>query len=213
MAATRRSRAALVTVLVTSGYLVTCGCAASETPTPLIAGSGAPVVVPGAPGEQGRTATPGEKLGDSEARTGAGDVRFAEAMIPHHQQALAMAALVAARTPNQKLRALSERITAGQTPEITVMTRWLSALGRSPAHDHVPGAYGMASEAEMNQLRGARGTAFDALFLRLMIRHHQGAVTMAGQELRDGTDRIMRTMAQEVVSGQQIEITRMQALL
>lgn len=185
-----------------------------EAPTPLVAGSGAPVVVPGSPGEAGRTATPGERLGDSEAKTGAGDVRFAQAMIPHHQQALEMARLAAGRTTDQRVLGLADRIIAGQTPEITVMTRWLSnALGRAPAHGHSPGAYGMATETELNGLRTARGDDFDGRFLRLMIRHHQGAVTMAGQELRDGTDRVMRAMAQEVVSGQQIEISRMQALL
>jgi uncharacterized protein (DUF305 family) len=184
-----------------------------EARTPLVAGSGAPVVIPGGPGEQGRTATPGERLGDSEARTGAGDVRFAQTMVPHHRQALEMAGLAAARTSDRQVLALADRITAGQTPEIAVMTRWLADLGRSAGHDHAPGAYGMASEAELNQLRAARGNAFDTLFLRMMIRHHEGAVTMAGQELRDGTDRIMRSMAQEVVAGQQIEISRMRALL
>jgi uncharacterized protein (DUF305 family) len=42
-----------------------------------------------------------------------------------------------------------------------------------------------------------------------MIVHHEAAVTMAKQQIEDGTDRIMLAMAADVVSGQAIEITRM----
>jgi uncharacterized protein (DUF305 family) len=135
-------------------------------------------------------------------------------MIPHHRQALEMAALAASRTSDKPVLALSSRITEGQTPEIAVMSSWLRSLGRDApgGHDH-PDAYGMASLEEMNRLRTARGAAFDALFLQLMIRHHQGAVRMAGEELRRGTDQLMRGMAQDVVTGQQTEIARMRRIL
>ncbi|WP_245646810.1 DUF305 domain-containing protein [Microtetraspora niveoalba] len=195
------------------------GCAA-DTPAdrraPFVAGSGAPVVVPGAPGGAARTATPGERIGESDARTGAADVRFAEAMIPHHRQALEMAGLVAGRDAGAEVAALAGRIAQGQGPEIATMTSWLASLGRPApaAHAHARrDAYGMATPEEMNRLRGARGTAFDTLFLRLMIRHHEGAVRMAEEELRDGADRLMREMARDVVSGQRAEIGRMRRML
>lgn len=218
MSGGRSAWAAFVTVGLVSVELVTgtalAGCSAANPPTPLVAGSQAPVLVPGAPGEPGRTAKPGQRLGDSEARSTGADVRFAEAMIPHHRQALEMAGLAGARTAEPLVTAIADRITTGQGPEITVMTSWLESLGREAptAHDHKPG-YGMATLEELNRLRAARGAAFDSLFLQLMIRHHQGAVRMAGEELRDGTDRAMRKMAQDVVSGQQIEITRMREIL
>ncbi len=71
----------------------------------------------------------------------------------------------------------------------------------------------MASLGEMNRLRSSRGAAFDALLLRLMIRHHEGAVRMAGEELSGGTDQTMRKMAQDVASGQRVEIGRMRKLM
>ncbi|MEV7804197.1 DUF305 domain-containing protein [Microbispora sp. NPDC088329] len=170
----------------------------------------APVIVPGAPGQAG------SPPGRATVRTGpvAADVQFAEAMIPHHRQALEMAGLVAARTGDPLVTALAERVLDGQRPEIEVMESWLRRLGRTPppAHQHGASGYGMASEEELNRLRTARGPAFDRLFLTLMIRHHEGAVSMAAQELRRGRDRAMRTMAQDVVSGQQIEIARMRAI-
>ncbi|MEW9533212.1 DUF305 domain-containing protein [Microbispora sp. NPDC049125] len=196
--------------------VLAAGCSRSEARTPLVAGSQAPVVLPGAPGEPGRTAEPGGRIGDSEARPAAADVRFAEMMIPHHRQALEMAALVHARTSDRLVGAVADRVTTGQGPEIAVMESWLESLGRRPpasdSHGQTSG-YGMATLEELNRLREARGGAFDRLFLTLLIRHHEGAVRMAGEELRGGRDRAMRKMAQDVVSGQQIEITRMRGVL
>jgi uncharacterized protein (DUF305 family) len=219
MSGSGRACGAFITLVLISGVLVSgpllAGCSSTEPPTPLVAGSQAPVVVPGAPGDPGRTATPGQRLGDSEARSTAADVRFAETMIPHHRQALEMAELAEDRTSMPMVTALARRIITGQGPEVVTMTSWLESLGR-PApfphdHDHDP-VYGMATLEELNRLRTARGASFDTLFLTLMIRHHEGAITMAAEELRQGGDRTMRKMAQDVMSGQQIEITRMRRL-
>ncbi|XVQ83032.1 DUF305 domain-containing protein [Microbispora siamensis] len=182
-------------------------CSSGATPP---AHADAPVIVPGAPGQSG----PASAHPSAETGPVAADVRFAEAMIPHHRQALEMAGLAAARTGDPLVTAVADRVVDGQRPEIAVTESWLRGLGRTPppAHDHGAGGYGMASEEELTRLRTARGRAFDTLFLTLMIRHHEGAVSMAAQELRRGRDRAMRTMAQDVVSGQQIEIARMRGI-
>ncbi|MEV1169970.1 DUF305 domain-containing protein [Nonomuraea sp. NPDC049784] len=191
--------------------------ACSEQPAgPSPVGTEAPVIVPGSPGAPGRTATPGERVGQTPAATVASDVRFAEAMIPHHRQALEMTSLVNDRTTTASIRSFARQITAAQTPEIKAMTGWLAELGRSApaAHEHAQAAaYGMATEEELNALRAAKGTAFDRMFLQLMTRHHEGAVKMAGEELASGRDRRMRLMAKDVYSGQSIEIARMRKVL
>ncbi|GAA4588686.1 hypothetical protein GCM10023194_40990 [Planotetraspora phitsanulokensis] len=213
MLGSRAACGAFITLALTSGAVLT-GCSPADQPTPLVVGSQVPVVVPGGPGEPGRTAQPGERIGQSEARAAAADVRFAEMMIPHHRQALEMAALAPDRAAEPLVRAIAQRIESGQGPEIAVMTSWLETLGRAApdGHDHGEAGYGMATLEEMNRLRAARGAAFDDLFLRLMIRHHGGAITMAGEELGKGQDRAMRKMAQDVMSGQQIEIARMRKI-
>ncbi|MGA6208205.1 DUF305 domain-containing protein [Nocardia testacea] len=57
----------------------------------------------------------------------------------------------------------------------------------SGGHDHGSGTHdsgavaampGMASTADIQRLRDARGTDLDVLFLQLMLRHHQGGVPM-----------------------------------
>ncbi|WP_260615711.1 DUF305 domain-containing protein [Microbispora sp. KK1-11] len=188
------------------------GCSSGAAPP---AHADAPVIVLGAPGQSGSAPA----RSPAEAGPVAADVRFAEAMIPHHRQALEMAGLAAGRTGDPLVTAVADRVVDGQRPEIAVMESWLRSLGRTPppAHDHGTGDhemsdYGMASEDELTWLRTARGRAFDTLFLTLMIRHHKGAVSMAAQELRRGRDRAMRAMAQDVVSGQQIEIARMRGI-
>ncbi|MFI6512770.1 DUF305 domain-containing protein [Streptosporangium sp. NPDC050855] len=191
-----------------------CAGAEPERAAPLVADGGAPVIIPGGPGEAGRTAAPGENLGESEARVTAADVRFAEDMIPHHRQALEMAGLVPSRSSSPVLRGLAERITAAQRPEIAAMTSWLRAAGRSPdGHAGQEGHEDVVTLEQMNRLRTARGAAFDTLFLTLMIAHHEAAVTMAGRQLREGADRAMLATAKDVVSGQGIEIARMRRLL
>ncbi|MEU7004659.1 DUF305 domain-containing protein [Nonomuraea sp. NPDC046570] len=174
------------------------------------------MIVPDGPGAPGRTAKPGERLPGRAVDPVAADVRFAEGMIPHHRQALEMTAMVEARTTSAEIRTVAGNIALTQQPEIKAMSDWLTGLGRAVpgGHSaHAPGAYGMASLEELNRLRAARGEAFDRLFLELMIRHHQGAMKMAGEQLGAGRDLRMRLMAKDVYTGQGIEVARMRRLL
>lgn len=194
--------------------LTLTGCAAAAE-GPSAVGPGAPVIVPDVPGGGGRTAKPGERLPARDWSAVAADVRFAEAMIPHHRQALEMAGLVELRAAAKGVRLMARQIALTQKPEIALMREWLDALGRAvPDHgSHAPGSYGMASPADMTMLRAARGAAFDRLFLQLMIRHHEGAMRMAGEELSGGRDQRMRLMARDVYSGQGIEVARMKEIV
>lgn len=67
------------------------------------------------------------------------DVRFMTGMIAHHGQAIAMSALVPARTTRAPLRALAGRIAVSQRDEIALMQRWLADHGVAPpAADTLP---------------------------------------------------------------------------
>jgi uncharacterized protein (DUF305 family) len=73
--------------------------------------------------------------------------------------------------------------------------------------------HGMASEAELRQLREASGLAAEVLFLQLMIRHHEGGVIMArAVTALSGRPEVVQ-MAKSVEEGQQVEIARMKELL
>jgi uncharacterized protein (DUF305 family) len=71
---------------------------------------------------------------------------------------------------------------------------------------------GMATAAQLTQLRAAKGSAFDELFLKLMITHHQGAITMATAALTDGSNVLIEEMAGDVIAQQTSEINRMRAM-
>lgn len=173
--------------------------------------SAAPVIVPGRPGEPARTASPGER--PPEIKPNDADVEFVQSMIPHHQQALEMSALVGERTANRLVRGMAGRIEASQAPEIKALQAWLTANGFEEeghgAHMSMPG---MATDQQLTQLRAARGAAFDRLFLQLMITHHQGGGTMAVELLSTGRDVLVHQMASEILATQNAEISRMQAI-
>ena len=81
--------------------------------------------------------------------------------------------------------------------------------------DHA-GMPGMLSQAQMDELEAARGVAFDRLFLRYMIQHHGGAVTMVNALFEaDGAanDEDAFKVASDVQVDQRTEIARMQQML
>lgn len=158
----------------------------------------------------------------------AADSTFAQSMIPHHQQAVAMANLAGGRALNPKVTQLAQRIAGAQQPEIATMTGWLRAWGaptpqpdmsnmpNMPGMSNMPGmdhsGPGILTDQEMGQLTAASQGAFDRLFLQLMIRHHQGAIEMATTEQRAGQNTDAIAMAKGIITAQTAEITEMQQL-
>jgi uncharacterized protein (DUF305 family) len=145
------------------------------------------------------------------------DVMFARMMIPHHRQAVEMGRLAEDRAADARVARLARRIEAAQAPEIRTMSGWLTTWGErmpaespAPAHHAMPG---MMSPEDMRRLEGLSGRAFDRAFLTMMIRHHEGAVAMARDELRGGTYEPARRMAESIVAGQSAEIKEMKSLL
>ena len=61
------------------------------------------------------------------------DVSFAHAMIPHHRQAVQMAANADGRASNEQVKQLAAKVKATQRPEIDMMNGWLIALNSSRA--------------------------------------------------------------------------------
>lgn len=187
--------ARLLAGAVAAGLLL-AGCATGTDPS---AGSAAPSAA--ADGEHGEA-----------------DVTFVQGMIPHHRQAVEMAALVAGRSRNAGVIDLAARIGSGQQPEIDAMTGWLGEWGMSAdgggmgGMDH-GGMGGMMTPEQMQGLDVASGPAFDRMFLEMMTAHHRGAVEMAQAELRDGADPDALALARRIVDTQQAEITEMEALL
>ncbi len=142
------------------------------------------------------------------------DVAFAQEMIPHHSQAVEMATLALDRSENPQILDLASRIQQGQDPEIKQMQGWLATWDMPEMDDEMDGMAmnGMMSDDDMSALTDASGPDFDALFVSLMIQHHDGAITMAKSLIDEGSDPQVRALAEGVIAAQEAEIAEMEAL-
>ncbi|MBB2986652.1 DUF305 domain-containing protein [Terracoccus luteus] len=167
------------------------------------------------------------------------DATFASMMIPHHEQAVTMSEMAAKSASSADVTQLASQIGAAQGPEIETMRGWLTAWDVLPTDDsemngmtnsdgstatghegHDMGSDGsmgdmpgMMSADEMTALGRAAGTDFDRMWLEMMVRHHEGAVEMARTETTDGQNADAKALAQQIITSQTAEITRMKALL
>ena len=206
--------------------VVLAGCSGDASDESQQHGETAPnIVQPGAPGEPSRTLTP-EELAEIEPPDHTEkDVAFVQGMIHHHAQALRMTALVPKRSTRNDLKRLALRMDGSQVTEIEQMQSWLEQrdvgapeLHRAHGHAHGVGQGpmpGMLTTAQMTKLTKAKGNAFDRLFLRFMIQHHRGALTMVRDlyAANAGVEPEVDALARHIDSDQTIEIARMEELL
>jgi uncharacterized protein (DUF305 family) len=194
------------------------------------------IVNPGAPGEASRELSADQAVKIAASRYSAADVQFMRHMIPHHQQALEMAALVGKRTNSPALIEAAGRIEASQRDEIGFMQQWLAARGESAADPQALPAthathgtathgahgnaaqqmFGMATPEQMAALAKAEGREFDRQFLQLMISHHGGALKMVEELLEQSGsayDPTLLEFVNDVANDQAAEIERMTTLL
>jgi len=71
---------------------------------------------------------------------------------------------------------------------------------------------GMMTTADMETLSGLSGPGFDRLWLQMMIQHHEGAISMARTVLATTNDSGVKTLAQNIIDGQSVEIATMKNL-
>ncbi|MEU3731756.1 DUF305 domain-containing protein [Streptomyces sp. NPDC033538] len=211
------SRASLVAASLTALAVLALGACDSGSDTGSAAAAGPSVIAPGKPGEGNRTlsAKDAEEQRADDDSPNSADVSYARMMIQHHEQALEMTGLVPEHAESGQVKALAERLSAAQGPEITAMKGWLKnhdEKEKGGGHDHAA-MPGMATEAQLEKLRAARGKAFDQLFLTLMITHHEGAITMATEVKSQGNNVQVEEMADDVVAQQTSEISRMRKML
>lgn len=164
----------------------------------------------------------GGEAGSSAPEHNDADVSFAQNMIVHHQQAIEMSDIVIEKAENPDVKALAERIKGAQTPEIEILRTWLEEWGEeeTPSNDAGHGGMDMGgddatmmTEDEMAELEAAEGAALDKMFLEMMIRHHEGAISMAEAEVEDGEYPDAIELAEKIVDDQSAEIDEMKALL
>lgn len=146
------------------------------------------------------------------------DAAFLPEMIPHHEQAVMMAEMVSSDVVSVGIAELAAEIRATQISETERMRSWMTEWDvESDPHAGHSGSphqgHGMMSPDELAALSAATGTDFERLWLSMMIEHHEGAITMARTVIEDGTNRLVRGLAEGIIASQAAEIERMTALL
>ncbi|MFJ6000557.1 DUF305 domain-containing protein [Arthrobacter sp. NPDC092385] len=181
--------------------------------------------------------------GPSYPDNASADAGFARDMQVHHNQAVEMSMIVRDNTSDETLRSIAYDIALTQQQQAGQMYAWLEewGLGQSssrPRMEWMAGSSGehggmdmgsgsdaasmltpdglmpgMATEAQLDELRAARGEDAERLYLTLMISHHEAGVDMAGAGVETAETKQVRTLATKIQSGQQAEITLMQTML
>ena len=147
------------------------------------------------------------------------DVMFSQMMIPHHEQAIEMSDIALDPTvgASDAVKKLATRIKAAQDSEITKMkaflTSWKERLTPDSSKDHSHMMSGMLSADDIKKLSELRGVEFDRAWMTGMIEHHEGAIEMAKDVLKDGKDSAVKTLAKLVTTVQDSEILEMKKLL
>jgi len=178
-------------------------------------GSSAPAATTGPSAGATAATTAGPSAGTSAEAHNQADVTFAQSMIPHHKEAVAMAQLAPSRANSPEVKTLATEIQGAQDPEITTMTGWLTSWSQPTemAGMDMTSMPGMMSATEMADLGKLSGAEFDRQFLTMMTKHHQGAVQMATTELSQGQHSAAKSLAQSIIKSQTAEIARMKTLL
>jgi uncharacterized protein (DUF305 family) len=166
------------------------------------------------------------------------DVGFAQDMSVHHQQAVTMAAWERDHTGDPALKVLAGDIETTQNNQVGRMQGWLELWGAASLpngnymtwmtdptdhsmqgmHMGAPGAGvaqmpGMATPADLRNLKAATGPALDVLFLQLMLRHHIGGNGMLEYAAAHATTPQARNLATQMHAAQDAEVVTMTQLL
>ena len=139
------------------------------------------------------------------------DERFIDAMVPHHQGAIAMAEVALQNAEHEEIKDLSRNMVSTQRTEIEELK---SIKKKEFGTSNVP------MEMSQEQMRGmdmmmdpqrlANREPFDEAFIGAMIPHHQSAIEMAKVAYEKSENARIKELARNIVSAQKREIEQMQ---
>jgi uncharacterized protein (DUF305 family) len=138
------------------------------------------------------------------------DGRFIDAMVPHHQGAIAMAEVALKNAEHEEIEQLSQNIISSQQAEIEE----LKAIKKEEF-----GTSNVPMEMSSEQMRGmgmmmdpqslAEENPFDRAFIDAMIPHHRSAIEMAKVANQESENPRIKELAGNIVSAQKGEIEQM----
>ena len=148
------------------------------------------------------------------------DLRFIDGMILHHQGAIAMSEVALKNSQRPEVKELAQNIIRDQKGEISRMQRWRQtwypqASAEPIMHDAQMGhTMEMSSQMQSNMrmdsdLGKAIDDEFDWRFINGMIPHHEGALAMAEQGLKNSDRPEIQQVSNNILRTQQVEVDLM----
>lgn len=159
------------------------------------------------------------------------DAGFTWDMATHHRQAVTMAGYTRDHSTGV-IRTLAYDIETSQYNQVGQFQGWLDAWGLPPQNPGTPMSWmseghdmsmesmspgglmpGMATQAEVGKLQTLTGKPLEVYFLQLMLRHHQGGLSMAQYGAEHASEPYVRNAAQKIAQSQSAEVVLMEGLL
>lgn len=130
-------------------------------------------------------------------------------MAPHHRLGITLLENAVPRADDVRLRRLVFKMSAYHASEFHDLERRADEWNVTTSAQFP----GWISNDDIDALGRLTGTAYDVRWLELMIRHHEGALTLAAAEIAGGSDGDLEDLAQRISTSQRDEIERMRLLV
>lgn len=139
------------------------------------------------------------------------DAMFIEQMIPHHEDAIAMAELALIKAEHPEIMRLAEDVIETQGAEIDQMREWYREWydADMPTFGGSSGMMGgmMGGEVDLEDLRAAE--PFDKAFIEAMVPHHVMGIRMSQMAGSTTSRTELRDLAESIIEGQGAEVDKM----
>jgi uncharacterized protein (DUF305 family) len=140
------------------------------------------------------------------------DRRFIDAMVPHHQGAIAMAEVALENAEHEEIKELSRNIVSTQQSEIEELKSIKKAeFGTSDVPMEMSSKQMQGMGVMMDPQSFADKEPFDEAFIEAMIPHHRSAIEMAKVANRESENPRIKELAGDIVSAQKGEIEQMRS--
>jgi uncharacterized protein (DUF305 family) len=138
------------------------------------------------------------------------DRAFIDAMVPHHQGAIAMAEVALDNAEHEEIRELSRNIISSQQAEIEELKDIKKEeFGTSNVPMEMSPQQMQAMGMMMDPQNLANKEPFDKAFIDAMIPHHQSAIEMSQVALEKSENPKIKELAENIISAQMREIEQM----
>ena len=140
------------------------------------------------------------------------DKAFIDAMVPHHQGAVAMAQVALKNAEHEEIKKLSRNIVSTQQDEIEKLK---SIKKEEFGTSEVPMEMSSKEMRGMGVMMDPQALAdedpFDRAFIEAMIPHHRSAIKMAKVAIQESENPSIKELAGNIVSAQKGEIEQMRS--